>query len=153
MCDSPEEMRTLFQAAGKRLTHQRRLILEVLERSDTHLDAEAIHDRVKQQDPDVSLATVYRTLALLKQMGLVEAHSLGTDRSRYESAGETPHYHFSCLRCGKVIEFDTPLVAQVEQMLSEREGVHVTGAHLHIVGYCAECAATVEGEHNVVEQA
>jgi len=151
MCESPEQVRMLFRAAGKRLTHQRRLILEALERSTKHLDAEAIHDRVKQEDPDISLATVYRTLALLKEMGLVEAHSLGTERSRYESAGHSPHYHFTCLTCGKVFEFDTPLIAQVGQDLSEREGIRVIEAHLHVTGYCAECAKTAGGQDNDVE--
>ena len=150
MCESPEQVRTLFRAAGKRLTHQRELILEALEKSNKHLDAEAIHDRVKQEDPDISLATVYRTLTLLKELGLVEVHSLGTERSRYESAGDTPHYHFTCITCGKVIEFDTPLVTRVGEELSEREGIRVTEAHLHVEGYCAECVKLGGGRVNDV---
>jgi Fe2+ or Zn2+ uptake regulation protein len=150
MCESPEQVRTLFRAAGKRLTHQRELILETLEKSSKHLDAEAIHDRVRREDPDISLATVYRTLTLLKELGLVEVHSLGTERCRYESAGDTPHYHFTCIACGKVIEFDTPLVTQVSENLSEREGIRVTEAHLHVRGYCAECVSSGEGRDNDV---
>lgn len=127
------------------MTPQRRLILEVLEESDEHLDAEALHDQAKIHDPDISLATVYRTLAVLKEMGLVEEHHLGEDHSHYEAVRDGPHYHFTCLGCGKVIEFGTPLIAQVKQELSEREGVRVIGAHLHLSGYCAQCQAKKAG--------
>jgi Fe2+ or Zn2+ uptake regulation protein len=121
------------------MTTQRRLILDVLEKSRTHLDAEALHDRVRQHNADVSLATVYRTLAVFKEMGLVEEHRLGEEHGHFELVRDRPHYHFTCLGCGRVIEFDTPLVARIEQELSEREGVRVTNAHLHFSGYCARC--------------
>jgi Fe2+ or Zn2+ uptake regulation protein len=139
MDDSGERLQDALRSAGRRLTPQRRLILEVLEESDGHLDADALYDRVKARDPDVSLATVYRTLAVLREIGMVEEHRLGEDHGHYEAVHEEPHYHFTCQRCGKVIEFDTPLVAQIEQTLREREGVRVTGAHLHVSGYCAQC--------------
>ena len=139
MGDLGERLQDALRSAGRRLTPQRRLILEVLEESDGHLDADALYDRVKARDPDVSLATVYRTLAVLREIGLVEEHRLGQDHGHYEAVREEPHYHFTCQRCGKVIEFDTPLVAQIEQALREREGVRVTGAHLHVSGYCAQC--------------
>jgi Fe2+ or Zn2+ uptake regulation protein len=127
------------------LTSRRRLILEVLESSDEHLDAEELYDQVKAHDPDISLATVYRTLAVFKEMGLVEEHRLGEEHSHYESVRDGPHYHFTCLKCGRVIEFDTPLVAQIERKLSEREGVRVIGAHLHLSGYCAQCQNSAGG--------
>ena len=134
-----ERLQDALRSAGRRLTSQRRLILQVLEESDGHLDADALYDRVKARDPDVSLATVYRTLAVLREIGLVEEHRLGQDHGHYEAVRQEPHYHFTCLRCGEVIEFDTPLVAQVEQELYEREGVRATSTHLHVSGYCAQC--------------
>ena len=136
---SRDHLRNAFQAAGRRLTSQRRLILEVLEDSDEHLDAESLYVRAKVHNPGISLATVYRTLAVLKEMDLVEEHRLGEEHAHYESVRNGPHYHFTCLTCGKVIEFDTPLVAQAKQELSAQKGVHVTGAHLHLSGYCAQC--------------
>jgi len=139
MVDPNDHLRGIFRAAGRRLTHQRRLILEVLEESDEHLDAEALYDQARIHDPDISLATVYRTLAVFKEMGLVEEHRLGEEHGHYESVRDGPHYHFTCLGCGRVIEFDTPLVAQIQQELSERERVCVTDAHLHLSGYCAQC--------------
>jgi Fe2+ or Zn2+ uptake regulation protein len=137
--ESNDHLRATLRAAGRRLTSQRRLILEVLEESDEHLDAEALYAQVKVRDPDVSLATIYRTLAVLKEVGLVEEHRLGEDHGHYEAALDEPHYHFTCLGCGEVIEFDAPLVVWIKQELSEREGVRVTSTHLHMSGYCARC--------------
>jgi len=148
MIESEEHMRDVFRSAGRRMTSQRRVILEVLKASNAHLDAETLHDRVKLHDAAISLATVYRTLSVLKEMGLVEEHRLGEEHGHYELVQDNPHYHFTCLGCGKVIEFDTPLVAQIEQKLSKREGVHVTRAHLHLSGYCAQCQNQPGGQHN-----
>ena len=139
MGDLSEHLQDALRSAGRRLTSQRRLILQVLEESSGHLDADALYDQVRARDPDVSLATVYRTLALLREIGMVEEHRLGEDHGHYEAVRQEPHYHFTCLRCGKVIEFDTPLVAQIEQALREQEGVQVTSTYLHVSGYCALC--------------
>ena len=139
-----KRLQDAVRSAGRRLTSQRRLILQVLEESDGHLDADALYDQVKARDPDVSLATVYRTLAVLREIGLVEEHRLGEDHGHYEAVHQEPHYHFTCLRCGKVIEFDTPLVAQIVQALCEQEGVRVTSTHLHVSGYCPQCRDIVD---------
>ena len=148
MIAQEDHLRDVFRTAGRRMTSQRRLILAALRSSDGHLDAEALHDRVKLHDPDVSLATVYRTLSVLKEMGLVEEHRLGEEHGHYELVQDSPHYHFTCLGCGRVIEFDTPLVGQIEQELREREGVYVTHAHLLISGYCARCQNSSRGQRN-----
>ena len=138
MSESSDHLGDALRAAGRRLTSQRRLILEVLEESDEHLDAEALYEQVKVHDPDVSLATIYRTLAVFKEVGLIEKHRLGEEHGHYEAVRDEPHYHFTCLGCGEVIEFDAPLVARIEQELSER-GVRVTNTHLHVSGHCAQC--------------
>jgi Fe2+ or Zn2+ uptake regulation protein len=128
------------------LTSQRRLILGVLEESDVHLDAETLFVRAKARDSDVSLATVYRTLAVLKEMGLVEEHSLGEEHRHFEAVRDEPHYHFICLGCGRVIEFDAPVMARVKQDVSEREGVCITDIHLRMSGYCTQCQETMGGQ-------
>jgi Fe2+ or Zn2+ uptake regulation protein len=143
-----DQLRDAFRATGRRLTAQRRLVLEVLEASDEHLDAEALYDRARMQGSNISLATVYRTLTVLREMGLVEEHRLGEEHGHYESVREGPHYHFTCLGCGRVIEFDTPLVGQIERELCCREEVRVTGAHLHLSGYCAQCQYNAGGRAN-----
>jgi len=134
-------LREKLRAAGRRVTSPRQLILEVLEASGQHLDAETLYERVKARDPDISLATIYRTLALFKEMGLVKEHRLSGKRSLYESAPDEPHYHFTCLGCGEAVDFGTPLVSQIEQELREQEGVSVISTHLFVSGFCAQCRA------------
>jgi Fe2+ or Zn2+ uptake regulation protein len=134
-----QRLMAALHATGRRLTRQRRLVMEVLEEADEHLDAETIHDRAKARDPNISLATVYRTLALLKEMGLVEEHRLGEDHAHYEAVQDVPHYHFTCLECGRVIEFAAPEVGQVVQALSQQEGLQVADVHLFLTGYCRQC--------------
>ncbi len=137
-------LRETLHTRGRRLTRQRRLVLQVLEESGEHLDAERLHDRAKSRDPNISLATVYRTLVVLKEMGLVEEHRLGEGHAHFEATRSTPHYHFTCGKCGRVIEFDAPQVAEVLQRLSKQKGLQVTGAHLLVTGRCAQCRE--EGE-------
>lgn len=139
MGEPGDRLREAFHEAGLRLTTQRRLILDVLEESDEHLEADALHDRARLHAPGLSLATVYRTLALLKELGFVEEHRLGEGHSHYEAVQREPHYHFTCRGCGKVIEFDSALIASVTRDLSEREGVEITDSHLHLTGHCRDC--------------
>jgi Fur family ferric uptake transcriptional regulator len=130
-----------LRASGRRLTRQRQLVLEVLEESDEHLDAETLHDRAKARDPNVSLATVYRSLAVLKEVGLVKEHRLGEEHAHFEAVPDEPHYHFVCQRCGQVIEFGAPQLEQVVEELSDQQGVQVTDVHLLLSGYCAKCGS------------
>jgi Fe2+ or Zn2+ uptake regulation protein len=146
MDKSIDHLRDTFRATGRRWTSQRRLILGVLEESNIHLDAETLFVRAKARDSDISLATVYRTLAVLKEMGLVEEHRLGEEHAHFEAVRDQPHYHFVCLGCGQVIEFDAPQMAQIEQDVSERESVCVTNIHLRLSGYCAQCQETMGGQ-------
>ena len=151
MSKSRTELREAFRESGRRLTSQRCLILDVLRESEDHLDAEAVHDEAKRSAPDISLATVYRTLTLLQELGLVEEHRLGEGHSHFEAVQDAPHYHFTCRRCGKVLEFDSPLVSRIVRKLAEREGVQVTKAHLHLTGYCERCQEALSGRNDTNE--
>jgi len=124
---------------GRRLTRQRQLVLEILEESQEHLDAEALYERAKARDPDIGLATIYRSLALLKETGLVQEDKLGEDHGHFETTPSSPHHHFTCLGCGRVIEFESPQVMEVISKLCEREGLQVTDVRLHLSGYCPQC--------------
>lgn len=128
-----------LQASGHRITRQRRVVLEVLEESREHLDAEGLYQKARQRDPRISLATVYRTVAVLKQMGLVAEYSLGEDHGHFETFPERPHYHFTCLGCGQVVEFDAPQVALAIQELAEQEGLEIRAVQFSLTGYCARC--------------
>ncbi|NPA91414.1 MAG: transcriptional repressor [Chloroflexi bacterium] len=136
-------IRRQLAEVGLRATPQRLLILAILEETDEHLDAEAIYERARQWDAQISLATVYRALAKLKEAGLVAQRYFARDHRReyYEAVSKGEHYHFTCLGCGKVIEVRTPRIAQARQELSEALGLEFTHACICFEGYCPECAA------------
>jgi Fe2+ or Zn2+ uptake regulation protein len=133
-----------LRADGMRVTRQRQMILEVLEESQGHLDAGAIYEKVRAVDPSIGLATVYRTLALLKEMGLVQEHRLGEEHGHFETLKDEPHYHFTCNECGQVIEFEAPVVMEIVQDLAAREGLRVDEVHLFVRGQCASCVDSRE---------
>lgn len=128
---------------GLRVTAQRALILDIIENSEEHLDAEDIYFKARWRDPKLSLSTVYRTLNVLKEMGLVEQRYFARDHSReyYESSTAPEHYHFTCVSCGKIVEFATPLIEQLKRDLMEEHRVRFSHACICFEGYCAECRA------------
>jgi Fe2+ or Zn2+ uptake regulation protein len=140
---SVEHAEDRLKAAGKYLTQQRRLILEIIQESDEHLDAEAIYLRGKPKDPTLSLSTVYRTLNLLKELDLVEQRYFARDHQRehFEAKGEPEHYHFTCRRCGRITEFETGLIAELQGNLERKFGVDVAHACVCFEGLCADCRA------------
>jgi len=140
---SRSETLTTLRATGHRITPQRQLVLEVVETSAEHLDAEAIHQRAREKDPNISLATVYRTLTVLKHMGLIEQRHLARDHDRehYEPVGAPEHDHFTCLDCREVIEFQSPRLRQMAAELHRDLGVEIVHACICLEGYCRTCAA------------
>ncbi|MBN1145696.1 MAG: transcriptional repressor [Anaerolineales bacterium] len=137
-------LRQALRASGHRLTRQRQIVLEVLEGSKEHLDAGDVYERVRAMDPRIGMATVYRTLALLKTLGMVREHRLGEEHGHFETAQDGLHYHFTCAICGRVIEFESPEVMEVVQALIDREGVQVEEVHLFVSGCCARCRESGE---------
>lgn len=127
-----------LRAQGLRMTSQRRLILETLENACGHLDAETLYQHASERDQSISLATVYRTLNLLHKAGIIEQRYLDQDHSRgyYEICDESEHFHFTCSECGKVIEFESDLVAKIRAELRERYGVEVKHTNIHFEGVC-----------------
>jgi Fur family ferric uptake transcriptional regulator len=125
---------------GLRATSQRVLLLEILD-SGQHLDAEAVYQQARQRDPDISLATVYRTLERLETSGLVAQRYFGRDHKRevYESAAKQEHYHFKCVSCGTLIEVQTRRIAQMRQELAQDLGVLLQHACFCLEGLCKDC--------------
>ncbi|MBN1180107.1 MAG: transcriptional repressor [Anaerolineae bacterium] len=140
-----ERLVSMLRASDLRVTRQRQLVWEVLQQSHEHLDAEAVHTCAKARDPNISLATVYRTLATLKEVGLVEEHRLGEEHAHFEIVPQTPHYHFTCQACGCIIEFDAPQVMQAVRELSKREDLLIQHVHLFLNGLCSQCQHQQEG--------
>ena len=136
------DFKSTLHSQGMRLTGQRKLILQVLEDAGGHLDAEAVFERAHKRDERVSLATVYRTLELLKKMGLVDQHYTSREHLRevYEPVGADEHYHFSCIKCGKVIEFQSPMIDRARKQLAKELGINILHACACFEGYCASCS-------------
>jgi Fur family ferric uptake transcriptional regulator len=135
----------LQQALGKRrirLTRQRRVILQVMDDAEQHLDVDQILERAQKIDSGVALVTVYRTIDLLKKHGLIDEldllHLRG-DRHYYETHGPRDHIHVACLGCGKVREFESRLYEQLKQQIARDFDMKVTVSRTDVGGYCADC--------------
>ena len=130
-----------LHATGRRLTAQRALVLKIIEESKDHLDVETIWQRANEIQTQLNLATVYRTLAVLKEMGFVQQRYFARDHKRevYESALKPEHFHFTCLGCGEIVEFETTRIQQARTELSEEVGVGITHACVCFEGYCSRC--------------
>ena len=148
MAQNSGDFTSSLHTKGMRVTGQRKLILQVLEDAGGHLDAETVFERAHSRDERVSLATVYRTLQLLKEMGLVDQHFVSRQHERevYEPVGAEEHYHFSCLKCGKVVEFQSPLIDRARRQLAQELGINILHGCACFEGYCAGCSQRGETE-------
>ena len=126
---------------GHRMTPQRQLILEAIEASEGHVSAESIHARVASRFPQVNISTVYRTLELLQDLGLVSHTHFDDGIAQYHPASEAQHQHMVCRRCGDEREIDVRVLDPLDRHLRERYGFVADLGHFAIVGLCAGCAA------------
>ncbi len=125
---------------GYRLTPQRIMILSAIENSDSHISAEEIYSQIVAKYPNVNISTVYRTLELLKQLGLVTETDLGEGRVRYHSAEKGHHHHLICRECGAIIDLDESLLAPLKGALLREYGFSADLKHLAIQGRCVKCS-------------
>ena len=127
---------------GVRMTRQRRTILAVIETAKRHLDATQILRHARKLDSGIDRVTVYRTLALLKLHGLVDEldlmHLRG-DGHYYERRPQRDHLHMACLRCGKIMEFESNLFERLKGQVERECRFHIVVTRLEIGGYCASC--------------
>ena len=137
-----------FRGHGYRLTMPRQAILEALTRSNKHLSAEDIYLAVRKVYPEVGLTTVYRTLDILSQMGLVFKFDFGDGRSRYELAkgpNVTHHHHLVCRGCGRVIDYsefvekEKSFLKEIEATLSKKYNFKINSHQIHFYGLCSSC--------------
>jgi len=124
---------------GYRLTPQRVMIVSAIENSDGHISAEEIYAQVAAKYPQVNVSTVYRTLELLKRLGLVTETDFGEGRVRYHPAGKGHHHHLVCTECGTVIDLDESMLSSLESMLLREYKFIADLRHLAIFGRCAKC--------------
>jgi Fur family ferric uptake transcriptional regulator len=130
----PQTILARCEARGLRLTEQRRTIAQVLEASDDHPDVEELHRRAAAADPRISLATVYRTVKLFEESGILDRVEFGDGRSRYEDATRDHHDHLIDLNTGQVIEFVDPEIEALQNRIAERLGYQLKGHRLELYG-------------------
>ena len=123
---------------GYRMTPQREMILDAIH-DEGHITADDIFQRVRAKSPAVNLATVYRTLELLKELDIVTAIDTGEGCVHYELAGEQPHHHLVCEECGYTLELDCDALQPLEQELLRRYGFVMNLNHLALFGKCPDC--------------
>lgn len=127
---------------GCRRTPQRVMIVEAMREAHGHWSAEEIHARVREKYPYVDISTVYRTLELLKEHGLVTETDMGRGRLVYEFCGdEPPHHHLICQECGRTFELDHRFLEPLEEILLKEYGFKAYIHHFAVFGRCAECRA------------
>lgn len=137
-----EGIRDSLKERGIRLTRQRQILLDLIDKSGEHLDAERLYSLARQEDPKLNRVTVYRTLKLLKQGGLVDELDLmhlGGDQHYYETRMKQEHAHVICLRCGKVEEFFGEPLQRLRRQIEDHFGFNVIIARTEIGGYCSHC--------------
>ncbi|KNX42181.1 Ferric uptake regulation protein [Roseovarius tolerans] len=122
------------EAKGLRMTDQRRTIATVLEASDDHPDVEELYGRASGVDPRISIATVYRTVKLFEEAGIIDKLEFGDGRARYEDAERDHHDHLIDMNSGKVIEFVDPEIEALQEKIAEKLGYRLIGHRLELYG-------------------
>lgn len=140
-----ERFKTLLKENGLKVTSQRIAILEALEsRPDHHLTAEEIYECVRVDNPEIGLATVYRTIQLLAELGLIDKLNLGDGFIRYEigdggqNAGHH-HHHLICLKCNEVLTFEGDFMEDLEERIQSAMEFQVVDHEVKLYGYCKDC--------------
>ena len=140
--ERPGRLQAALEKRGVRLTRQRKVLLQVMDNAERHLDAGTILERAQKLDPRVHRVTVYRTLDLLKRNGLIDELDLlrvRGDQHFYESHGPRDHIHVACLSCGKVREFESLLYEKLKRQIEKDCGIEITMARTEVGGYCEKC--------------
>ncbi len=137
--DQPRDIAGKLSKQGYRLTPQRMMVLSAIENSDDHISAEEIYAQIVAKYPNVNISTVYRTLELLKRLGLVTETDLGGGRVRYHPAAKGHHHHLVCRQCGATIGLDESLLAPLESALLREYKFIADLRHLAIFGRCVNC--------------
>ena len=134
MPDQKSKLEALCAEKGLKMTDQRRVIARVLSESHDHPDVEALHKRAVGVDPNISIATVYRTVRLFEDAGILERHDFGDGRARYEAAAETHHDHLIDVESGRVIEFVDAELEALQKKIAEKLGFRLVDHRMELYG-------------------
>lgn len=127
---------------GVRMTHQRRLLVQIMQGADRHMDAVSLWQRARVQDPTLNKVTVYRTLAMLKKHGLVDELDLlhlEGGKHYYEARTTRDHIHLACVKCGRIQEFESSLFERLKGQIERERGFRIQVVRVEAGGICDRC--------------
>jgi Fur family ferric uptake transcriptional regulator len=131
-----------MEKRGLRSTEQRKVIVETFFAAPHHISIEELLAEVRQKDPRVGYATVYRTLKLLTECGVAFERKFGDGLTRYELADESSHHdHLICVDCGKIVEFEEPQIEELQETIAKRYGFTLKTHKHEMYGSCSDCTA------------
>jgi Fur family ferric uptake transcriptional regulator len=136
---SATELKNALKQRGLRMTPQRQLVLDAVASTRGHLSAEQVYQHVVRSFPDVNISTVYRTLEVLEDLGVVRHTHFHDGVAQYERTDQAPHHHMQCTRCGSEFELDLEVLQPLADDLRRRYGFEADLAHSAIVGLCRAC--------------
>jgi Fur family transcriptional regulator, ferric uptake regulator len=139
---SVDELKIALKQRGLRMTPQRQLILDAVASMHGHVSADQVYQQVVRVFPDVNISTVYRTLEVLEDLGVVRHTHFHDGVAQYERTDEGRHHHMVCSRCGSDFELDVAVLQPLADELKLRYGFQADLAHSAIVGLCGACAQT-----------
>ena len=128
------DIETLCAERGLRITDQRRVIARVISDANDHPDVEEMYKRASAVDPKISIATVYRTVRLFEEAGILDRHDFGDGRARYEAAPEAHHDHLIDVETGKVVEFVDPELEALQKVIAEKLGYRLVDHRMELYG-------------------
>jgi Fur family ferric uptake transcriptional regulator len=128
------DVEALCADKGLRITEQRKVIARILSESEDHPDVETLHERASAIDPKISIATVYRTVRLFEEAGILERHEFGDGRSRYEAASEEHHDHLIDVETGNVLEFVDDELEALQRRIAEKLGYRLVDHRMELYG-------------------
>ncbi len=134
MPDRKAKLELLCIDRGLKMTDQRRVIARVLSESSDHPDVESVHRRATVIDPNISIATVYRTVRLFEEAGILAKHDFGDGRARYEETPDEHHDHLIDIQSGKVVEFHNDEIEELQRKIAEKAGYRLVGHRLELYG-------------------
>lgn len=144
-----ESSNKMLRKRGYRLTPQRFMILSVIQEADGHLSVDQITERVQKRNPYVSLSTIYRTLELLKELGLVRENHLPGEQPHYEVADGHAHHHLVCRNCRTLIHLDDTLLGDLGEQLQKQYHYHDLTLDLVAAGYCDTCWQSMQNKSDL----
>jgi Fur family transcriptional regulator, ferric uptake regulator len=129
----------VLQSKGYRVTPQRIMVVDALHSADKHISAEEIFELVRAKYPYANISTVYRTLELLKELGLAAEISIGDGITRYHAKENSRHHHLICEKCGSIADLPEQELAPLKDILEENHRFKADLSHLAIFGLCSKC--------------